>query len=121
MSEFTASLPTGPLWFSGWQPRSAGTTFVACLGLFGLTIIVKMIGAIRHQVSLSRKTHQWPDVSVAFGTLNKVEDNSTIAGSEYQQRRLVPPWASNPMTKGVLAGIHAGLEYFLMVRILDKS
>lgn len=118
MSHFTASLPSTPLWFSGWQPTTAGTTFAACLGLFGLTILTKLLGAIRHQANLAWSTTRWQETSSATQILDKVENSSTMAGSAFLRSRTPVPWvAQHEVTRGLLAGFHAALDYFLMVSL----
>lgn len=46
---FSTGLPSMPLWFESWQPTNAGSTFGACLGLAGVAVLFRLLGAIRAQ------------------------------------------------------------------------
>ncbi|KAG0151967.1 hypothetical protein CROQUDRAFT_36089 [Cronartium quercuum f. sp. fusiforme G11] len=122
MSYFNASLPTTPLWFHGWKPTTTGTTFAACLGLFGLTVLVKILGAIRHQTNLAWSRPQGPDNSSLTQILDKSENNSTVVESLRPHRHQPMPWvAEHEILRGVLSALHAGLEYFLMLAVMTYN
>ncbi|GAA5842105.1 hypothetical protein JCM9279_002788 [Rhodotorula babjevae] len=44
---FTTSLGSSNLWFQGWTPTSAAATFGACLGLFFLAVLSRVLAAVK--------------------------------------------------------------------------
>lgn len=118
---FVASTPNVPLWFSGWTPASGGATFGACVGLFFLTIGVKLLGALRHQAHLAWSMAKWHDSGVATSTLDKNEANQPGAPTLRATRPAVPWSAQRDIPRGILAGIHVGLEYFLMLAVMTYN
>lgn len=122
MTSFTAGVPMTPLWFAAWQPKNAGTTVAACIGLFGLAVLVKLLAALRHQANLAWSSVKWNGrYALAQPTLGKEGPDQAGASSSSRQQsfRQVKPWiAEHDFPRGILAAIHAGLEYFLMVCFL---
>ncbi|KAG0151968.1 hypothetical protein CROQUDRAFT_129758 [Cronartium quercuum f. sp. fusiforme G11] len=119
---FTASLPISPLWFASWQPTTAGTTFAACLGLFGLAVLSKLLGVLRHQANMAWSMVQWQELTTVADTFDKAPEvpNNTIQRQIRSNARHVPPWvAEHEIPRGILAGLHAGLEYFLMLAVMS--
>lgn len=108
-----------PLWFAGWQPKTAGTTFAACLGLFGLAILSKLLGALRHQAHLAWSKLQWEELNANDQTLDKSDKPDTVTESLKKGCRRIGPWTpEHDIPRGILAALHSGLDYFLMVRSL---
>lgn len=111
---FTASLPINPLWFDGWRPKSAGTTFAACLGLFGLAILHKLLGALKHQANLawSKAAHKKTRPHLAGD-----DDPDTVTGSLSKSVHRVDPWiAEHEIPRGILTAVHYAIGSFIMVR-----
>ncbi|EGG10054.1 uncharacterized protein MELLADRAFT_115525 [Melampsora larici-populina 98AG31] len=120
MSYFTASLPMTPLWFNGWQPKSAGTTFAACLGLFGLAILHKLLGALKHQANLawSKAAHRKKPRSHLAGD----DKSDTITGSLSKSAHHAVPWIpEHEIPRGILAAIHYGIGSFLMLAVMTYN
>ncbi|GAA5930643.1 hypothetical protein JCM3775_003831 [Rhodotorula graminis] len=44
---FTISLGSANLWFEGWTPTSPAATFGACLGLFFLAVLSRVLAAVK--------------------------------------------------------------------------
>lgn len=120
MSYFTASVPVTPLWFNGWQPKSAGTTFAACLGLFGLAILHKLLGALKHQANVA-----WSKAaSKKTNPLHLAGDDKTdtVTGSLSKSARHVDPWiAEHEIPRGILSAIHYGIGSFLMLAVMTYN
>ncbi|KAH9819704.1 Ctr copper transporter [Melampsora americana] len=119
MTSFSASLPMTPLWFAGWQPKTAGTTFAACLGLFGLAILSKLLGALRHQAHLAWSKLQWEELNTNDQSLDKSDKPDTVTESLKKGCRRTGPWtAEHDIPRGILAALHSGLDYFLMLAVM---
>lgn len=113
---FVADTPKVPLWFDGWTPANAGATFGACVGLFVLTVVVKLLGALRHQAHLAWSISKWHDSGIAVHNTVDKTDHAAPATTSFRPTRPAAPWAAQrDIPRGTLAALHAGLEYFLMV------
>ncbi|POV98131.1 hypothetical protein PSTT_14617, partial [Puccinia striiformis] len=120
---FVAGTPNVPLWFDGWQPSSTGATFGACFGLFVLTVAVKLLGALRHQAQIAWSMSRWHDSGlVAHNTVDKTDHASPTQTGSLRPTRPAVPWsAQRDVPRGILAALHVGLEYFLMLAIMTYN
>lgn len=120
---FVASTPNVPLWFSSWIPGSTGATVGACFGLFFLTVGVKLLGALRHQVHVAWSQTKWHDSGFPRqDTINKSENPAVAGNSSLRATKPPVPWsAQRDIPRGVLAGVHVALEYFLMLAVMTYN
>ncbi|OAV96079.1 hypothetical protein PTTG_02104 [Puccinia triticina 1-1 BBBD Race 1] len=120
---FVAGTPTMPLWFDGWTPSTGGATFGACFGLFVLTVAVKLLGALRHQAHLAWSMSKWHDSGLTtHNTIDKPSNNPTAQASSFRPTRPAVPWsAQRDVPRGILAALHVGLEYFLMLAVMTYN
>ncbi|KAH9458212.1 hypothetical protein KEM48_013576 [Puccinia striiformis f. sp. tritici PST-130] len=120
---FVAGTPNVPLWFDGWQPSSTGATFGACFGLFVLTVAVKLLGALRHQAQIAWSMSRWHDSGlVAHNTVDKTDHAPPTQTGSLRPTRPAVPWsAQRDVPRGILAALHVGLEYFLMLAIMTYN
>lgn len=139
---FSAGLPSMPLWFESWMPTSAGSTFGACVGLFALTILYRLLGSIRAQAERAWARRAEDGLRTEFegmlddeGREEKVvtseipkQGQQVGAGGDKRARAVeaakqvvaggagVPFVWSQEVTRATLTTVHVGIMYFLMVR-----
>jgi copper transporter 1 len=118
---FAAGL--GPtLWFAGWAPSSAGSTFAACLGLFLLAAFSRLLHAVVGTLHVSRL--QPSGRHFRLGTREKDDDEAleSARSSTPPRKRLIPPFTlSVDLGRGVLAFFTWGIGYFLMLAVVRLS
>jgi copper transporter 1 len=115
----------GPtLWFAGWTPSSPGATFAACLGLFLLAAVSRLLNAVAGALHVSRLRYSPSSSSSARIRLEKQDDindeDQTPAPLRRSARaRLVPPFVlSVDLGRGVLSFFTWGIGYFLMLAVV---
>ncbi|PLW15301.1 hypothetical protein PCANC_18362 [Puccinia coronata f. sp. avenae] len=120
---FVAETSKVPLWFDGWTPANAGATFGACVGLFALTVAVKLLGALRHQAHLAWSMTKWHDSGLAtHQTVDKADNAAQPPTGTFRTTRPAVHWgAQRDIPRGILAALHVGLEYFLMLAVMTYN
>jgi len=116
-----AGLPTMPLWFETWMPVTAGSTFGACVGLAALAILGRLLGAVRAQAA--RAWHARAEgmlaLEVAGSDSSSVGKDSQATGNlgttKVATRAGIPFIWAQELPRGILATLHVGIGYFLMV------
>ncbi|GAA5894077.1 hypothetical protein JCM6882_007978 [Rhodosporidiobolus microsporus] len=114
-THFTTSLGTSTLWFAGWTPSTALSTFGACVGLFLLAVLSRALTALqayleRRWTALLRQS----SLPYEHGELDKV--SSISVGSSASS---APPFRfAVELPRAVLFTVHAFVAYLLMLAVM---
>ncbi|BGP18699.1 hypothetical protein JCM10213_006262 [Rhodosporidiobolus nylandii] len=144
---FTTSVGGVNLWFSRWTPTSAGATFGACLGLFFLAILSRLLTAVKacadtawavslHQERLSSLAPASKDGAVALPadspSLLKGESRESsppafsvpsAASSSLPPRPQLPPFTppfrlAIDLPRSLIFGFQSFVGYMLMLAVM---
>jgi solute carrier family 31 (copper transporter), member 1 len=129
MMPMTFAAGLGPtLWFDGWAPSGAGSTFAACLGLFLLAALSRLLHAAFGALHVCRQDRSSRAISLQSENEKDDQDIPTVESaspfrgtSPSRRRRRVPFALSVDLGRGVLAFFTWGIGYFLMLAVVRLS
>ncbi|CAH7682819.1 Ctr copper transporter family-domain-containing protein [Phakopsora pachyrhizi] len=121
MTYFFAGVPSVPLWFSGWVPKNGGAVFGACVGLFLLSALAKLLEAYRHQAHLAWSQPKWHDSGITQSSATEKLADGHDPTRDIGIRRSIQstPWnLKREISRGVLSTVQVTLGYFLMLAVM---
>ncbi|GAA5858866.1 hypothetical protein JCM8547_007133 [Rhodosporidiobolus lusitaniae] len=116
---FTTSLGGANLWFDGWTPSTAGSTFGACVGLFFLAVLSRFLAAIKSCVEAGwarslRRQKLAPSISAASSQV-------ALNPNGPPSINVVLPSANSELDKAVSSGQASSQGFFTSTAIATGS
>jgi len=133
------------LWFAGWTPTSAGSTFAASLGLFLLAVFSRLLGAVRRAAEAGWRQRAFNLLEGTYGaTSNPLNssrprresststdsDNKATDSPIHRAHRWGPQGSSrfagpfipaHDIPRGVLQAFQSAISYFLMLAVMTMN
>ncbi|KAG8873206.1 hypothetical protein FRB97_006930 [Tulasnella sp. 331] len=132
------------LWLGEWRPTSPGTLFSACLGLFFLSIIERLLSAMKgimdawwkHKAEATRKRNiPQSDTGSSLNCCEADEKNvltdteaalarpssasTSIVAARVPIHRILPPFIlSHDLTRAAFATARSAVQYSLMLAVM---
>ena len=118
------------LWFDGWTPATAAATFGACVGLFFLASISRLLAAIRRSAdvswriaALARRQAVYAATALDTPSLTKAasagyveSQSSSVVVTPQRVAAAAPPFvAGYDIPRGVIQMVQAFISYLLML------
>ena len=118
------------LWFDGWTPTSAGATFGACVGLFFIAAISRLLAAIRRSAdvswriaALARRQAVYAATALDTPSLTKAasagyveSQSSSVVVTPQRVAAAAPPFvAGYDIPRGIMQMVQAFMSYLLML------
>ncbi|KAG8907767.1 hypothetical protein FRB99_002266 [Tulasnella sp. 403] len=127
--------PSDALWFKAWQPTSNGAIVGACIGLFLLAVVERMVSGMqgvmelwwrrKTEAILVRRLQRQPSPRMSSSL-----EKTGITGADDEQnapppvtiRRVLPPFIlSHDLTRAAVRVFHAAIGYALMLAVMQVS
>ncbi|KAH8926942.1 hypothetical protein BT69DRAFT_1258702 [Atractiella rhizophila] len=141
MGQFHTGIGGDQLWFAGWIPTSAGTTFASAFGLALLAVFSRLLSAVRtqldHQWAVKGRVMRLQAIEASSGRASAVglidgaatqrksagsaSVDSTTSDSREKTRapsRLTPFIAAHDIPRGLLQILQSGIGYLLMLAVM---
>ncbi|KAI5481454.1 protein of ctr copper transporter family [Pseudohyphozyma bogoriensis] len=124
MSAFTTELGMSNLWFVNWTPTTAGSTFGACVGLFFLAILSRLLAALRSSAEIG-----WANALSLYCTEERLfvptltkSDDKALPKPTHKPRHRSPPFISAiDVPRGILFAFQSFVGYLLMLAIMSYN